>query len=100
MIEGGGPLPGTAPLTIEGDITSKWSRASTVPAQADRRLGRPAAAALASRLIGPEKYDASVAPNRKHLAKIIGAVDKRLPSAPETTAHRRPIGRVGRGRKL
>jgi hypothetical protein len=81
------PLPGTAPLTAEGDLTSQLVEG------VDRFLLKQIAESSGRRerhwhrdLSSGEKYAASVAPNRSRLAKIIGMVDERLPSVPETTA--------------
>jgi dienelactone hydrolase len=81
------PLPGTKPLTIEGDLSSQMVEGIDrfLLKQIDASVGRRARHWHRD-LSSAEKYQASVAPNRKHLARIIGAVDKRLPSAPETTA--------------
>jgi dienelactone hydrolase len=81
------PLPGTAPLTTEGDLTDQLVAGVDrfLLKQIDQSVGRRARhwhRDLSSR----DKYETSVAPNRQHLAKIIGAVDKRLPTVPETTA--------------
>ena len=74
------PLPGTAPLVTEGNITSQ------LVAGADKFLLDEIAASVGRRprhwhrdVSSPEKYATSVAANRQHLAKIIGAVDARLP---------------------
>jgi len=72
------PLPGTAPLTIEGDIASHMIDG------ADRFLLAETHKALARRarfwnrdFSSPEKYAASVEPNRKRLAHILGVRDPR-----------------------
>mgnify|MGYP002621720097 CR=1 FL=1 len=72
------PLPATAPLEMQGDIAER------MVAGIDRFLLREIADSVARRprnwkrdFAGAEKYDASVAPNRARLAKIIGAADTR-----------------------
>ncbi len=74
------PLAGTQPLTIEADF------ASLMVDGIDNFLLRQIDQSPAHRApfwnrdtSSPEKYNASVQPNRERLAKIIGAVDKRLP---------------------
>ncbi|HEY5316149.1 MAG TPA: dienelactone hydrolase family protein [Pirellulales bacterium] len=81
------PLPGTEPLTAKGDLTDQ------LVAGVDRFLLKQIDQSVGRRerhwhrdLSSRDKYEVSVAPNRQHLAKIIGAVDTRLPSVPETTA--------------
>lgn len=73
-------VPGTKPLTVEGDLSAQ------MVAGIDKFLMRqiqesiPARAALWKRdFSSREAYDKSVAPNREHLKRIIGAVDQRLP---------------------
>jgi dienelactone hydrolase len=72
------PLPGTQPLETPGDL------AEQMVAGIDRFLLREIAESVAKRprhwnrdVSSAEKYNASVAPNRAHLAKIIGAHDPR-----------------------
>jgi len=72
------PLPGTAPLTMEGDL------AEQMVAGIDRFLLKQIDGSVAKRsrhwkrdVSSAEKYNASVAPNRARLAKIIGAHDPR-----------------------
>jgi dienelactone hydrolase len=76
------PLPGTAPLTIEGDITSQLVDG------ADRFLLRELEQSVARRagfwnrdLSSAERYTASVAKNRKRLAHILGVRDARVAPA-------------------
>ncbi|MFO0901161.1 MAG: dienelactone hydrolase family protein [Pirellulales bacterium] len=79
------PLPDTAALTLEGDIASQMIDG------VDRFLLRETAASVAARekhyqrdFASPEKYTASLTPNRARLAKILGVVDERLSEpAPE-----------------
>jgi len=72
-------LPGTSPLTLEGDV------ASLMIDGADRFLLRETEKTLARReqfwkrdFASPEKYAASVEPNRKRLAQILGVRDPRI----------------------
>jgi dienelactone hydrolase len=72
------PLPGTKPLEMQGDL------AEQMVAGIDRFLLREIAESVGKRprhwkrdVASAEKYNASVAPNRARLAKIIGAVDPR-----------------------
>jgi len=82
------PLPGTAPLAWHEDIASR------LVAGADTFLLRETEKALQRRgrywkrdLSSPEKYAASVEPNRRRLAHIIGVRDPRAPfDAPELVA--------------
>jgi dienelactone hydrolase len=77
-----GPLPGTEPLTVEGDLADLMVRG------ADKFLLDRTTESVGRRgrywhrdLSSAEKYNASVADNRAHLARIIGAADKREPLA-------------------
>ena len=98
--EMGEPLAGTAKLSWQGDIASRMVDgidrflSRQTKASPDRRAAhwhRDAASA--------EKYAASVEPNRRRLAKIIGAVDPRLPfEAPEIVSTVKRSGVVGRGK--
>ncbi len=72
------PLPGTAPLELDGDLADR------MVAGIDRFLLGEIDASVARRprhwhrdLMSVEKYNPSVAPNRARLAKIIGAHDTR-----------------------
>ena len=74
------PLPGTVPLTLTGDP------ASLMVAGIDRFLDRQTELALARRpthwkrdFSSAKAYEASLAPNRARLRKILGVVDERLP---------------------
>ncbi|HEX7446385.1 MAG TPA: acetylxylan esterase, partial [Pirellulales bacterium] len=74
------PLPSTDPLELEGDLADRMVQGI------DRFLLKQIEASVAARarhwrrdFSSPEKYNESVAPNRARLAKIIGAVDRRLP---------------------
>ena len=79
--EPGPPLPGTKPLAMTGDI------ASELVAGADRFLLRQIDESAAKRtqhwkrdFSSAEAYQASVEPNRKRLAHILGVRDARVPS--------------------
>ena len=74
----GPPLPGTAPLTLQGDL------AAQMVAGIDRFLARQLQAVVGRRrgrwqrdVASPEAYEASVADKRQRLRKIIGLVDQR-----------------------
>ena len=72
------PLPGTAPLTLQGDL------AAQMVAGIDRFLARQLEAVVGRRpgrwqrdVASHEAYETSVAARRKRLRKIIGLVDRR-----------------------
>ena len=72
------PLPGTAPLTLQGDP------AAQMVAGIDRFLARQLEAVVGRRpgrwqrdVTSPEAYESSVAVRRQRLRKIIGLVDRR-----------------------
>ncbi|MDO8539582.1 MAG: dienelactone hydrolase family protein [Opitutaceae bacterium] len=75
-------LPGTAPLTMEGDLSAQMI------AGIDRFLERETLAAAAGRsgywkvdTSGDRAaYEQSVQPNRDRLARILGVIDPRVPS--------------------
>lgn len=74
------PLPGTAPITREGDFSEQ------MVAGIQKFLLRETENSVAARaqfwhrdLSSPEAYNKSVEPNRQHLAQILGVVDKRIP---------------------
>ncbi|MSU27556.1 MAG: hypothetical protein EXS27_06525, partial [Pedosphaera sp.] len=74
------PLPGTMPLTREGDFSAQ------MVAGIHQFLLRETENSVAARAqlwqrdrSSPEAYAKSVAPNREHLAQILGVVDKRTP---------------------
>src|SRR5271165_321868 len=80
--ESGPPLPGTIPLTMTGDI------ASELVAGADRFLLRQIEESAAGRekhwkrdLSSYAAYNASVEPNRRRLAHILGVRDPRVAAA-------------------
>jgi len=73
-------LPDTNPLTFEGDLSAR------MVAGIDKFLDSELANSVEERqkfwkrdFSSPERYAASVQPNRDHLRQIIGAVDPRLP---------------------
>ncbi len=75
------PLPGTRPLTMEGDL------AAHMVAGMDRFLMRETGASVGRRaghwrrdFSSQEAYVRSVAPNRERLKKIIGVVEAREPA--------------------
>ena len=77
----GSPLPGTKPLTMTGDL------ASEMVAGADRFLLRQIEESAGKResywkrdFSSAEAYQASVEPNRKRLAHILGVRDARVSS--------------------
>ena len=79
--EAGPPLPGTKPLTMTGDITSE------LVAGVDRFLLKQIDESAAKRekywkrdFSSPAAYQASVEPNRKRLAHILGVRDARVPA--------------------
>ncbi len=92
-------LPGTAPLTMTGDI------ASQLVDGVDRFLLREIEAAAKNRekfwkrdFSSPEAYAKSIEPNRKRLAHILGVRDKRaLFTAPELVATVNEPALVGKG---
>jgi dienelactone hydrolase len=96
----GNALPGTAPLTLTGDI------ASNLVSGVDRFLARELAQSLESRarywqrdFSSPAAYRASVATNRAHLARILGVRDSRVRfDSPELMATLKESALVGRAR--
>jgi len=78
-VEGGQPFPGTAPLTMQGDIASQLVEG------VDKFLLRKIDESTAARarhwqrdFSSAEKYNASIEPNRKRLAHILGVRDPRV----------------------
>jgi dienelactone hydrolase len=74
------PLDGTQPLTLQGDIPAQLR--AGIAKFADREIlnSIEAREKLWHRdLSSAEAYEKSIAPNREHLRKLIGAVDPRLP---------------------
>lgn len=94
------PLPGTEPLTLQGDL------ASELVAGVDKFLLRELAESIARReshwkrdFSSPQKYTESVEPNRKRLAHILGVRDTRAADTEPTfvgTPSRPSL--VGRGK--
>ena len=93
------PLPGTQPLTIEGDI------ASMLVAGVDKFLLEQITASVNSRsrhwrrdFSSSEAYNLSIEPNRKRLAHILGVRDHRIPfDGPELVATTARPALVGDG---
>ncbi len=93
------PLPGTTPLTWQGDL------ASNLVAGVDRFLLRQTAQSVTERarfwrrdLSSAAGYDASVQTNRARLAHILGVRDPRVPFRALAFVGDRPGGaRVGQG---
>jgi dienelactone hydrolase len=95
----GPALPGTKPLTMQGDI------AADLVAGVDRFLLRQLDASRASRearwrrdVSSAVAYEASIEPNRKRLAHILGLRDARVsPQGPEATGavSREPLAVAG-----
>ena len=95
----GEPLPGTEPLTMEGDI------AAQMVAGIDKFLLREIDLSVERRekhwkrdFSSPEAYNKSIEPNRQRLAKILGVVDERVPfDAPELVGTTKQSALVGSG---
>jgi dienelactone hydrolase len=93
------PLPGTAPLTIQGDIAAK------IVDGADQFLLRKTRESVARRTSfwkrdysSHEKYEKSIAPNRARFKEIIGVRDPRVPfDAPEFVATVDQPALIGKG---
>lgn len=93
-------LPGTQPLTAQGDLAAQMvndindylvSETGHVARDRDRFWHRD--------FSSPEAYDRSIEPNRRHLARIIGAVDPAIPTkALEFVATTNTPSLVGKGR--
>jgi dienelactone hydrolase len=96
------PLPGTAPLTLEGDI------ASHLVEGVDRFLLRKLNESTGDRarhwtrdFSSPEAYSHSLEPNRQRLAHILGARDARIPfESPELMATLNHPGPMARGKNF
>src|SRR3954453_21537285 len=74
------PLPGTKPLTREGDLAAQMVEGI------DKYLMREIAASVERReehwkvdYSSPEAYQKSIKPNRDRLKKILGVVEARVP---------------------
>src|SRR6516162_8329493 len=78
-------LPGTKPLTLEGDIASQLVEGvdKFLLREIDRSVERRARRWKRD-FSSPEAYNRSIEPNRQHLAHMLGIRDPRLPfDAPE-----------------
>jgi len=94
----GSPLPGTAHLQMEGDITSQLVEGVDcfLLGQLDKSLSRRAQAWKRD-VSSPERYSKSLEPNRQRLAHILGVRDARIaPRALELIATTRQAAVVGR----
>ncbi|MEX2215445.1 MAG: hypothetical protein WD768_15030 [Phycisphaeraceae bacterium] len=93
------PLPGTKPLTMEGDI------ASTLVDGVDKFLLRKLEESIKLReqhwkrdFTSPQAYEKSIEPNRKRLAHILGVRDARVKfDAPELMGTTKAAALVGKG---
>ena len=92
------PLPGTAPLTLQGDL------AAQMVAGIDRFLARQLEAVVGRRpgrwqrdVASPEAYETSVEANRKRLLKIVGLLDQREEVEMQLLATHRQPALVGEG---
>src|SRR5215831_1708656 len=84
-ITNGEPLPGTKPLTMEGDIAAQLVEGvdKFLLREIDRSVERRAKFWKRD-FTSAEAYDRSIEPNRKRLAHILGVRDARVPfDAPE-----------------
>src|SRR4051794_32920386 len=81
------PLPGTEPLTWEGDLADRMmdglhkfveAKITTAIEKRDFQWNRDASS--------PAAYERSIAPNRQRLRKLIGLVDQRVPAHLERIA--------------
>ncbi len=92
-------LPGTKPLTMNGDI------ASELVSGVDRFLVKETEKSIQRRagfykrdISSPEKYKESIEPNRQRLAHILGVRDPRVAfDSPELTGNLTQSARVGKG---
>ncbi len=72
-------LPGTVPLTVEGDLAAQMVDGIHRFLLAETQRQAAGRAQLWScDCSSPQRYGQSVAPNRDHLRRIIGAVDQRV----------------------
>ncbi len=100
MAQSIGTIPGTEPLTVEGDIASQMIDG------VDRFLLREIDESVAKRpkfwqrdVSSPEAYSTSIEPNRKHLAHILGVRDARVSfAAPELVATTESPALIGLGK--
>jgi dienelactone hydrolase len=92
-------LPGTEPLTMEGDIATQMVEGI------DRFLLKQIEESVAKReqywkrdFSSPEAYNKSIEPNRKRLAHILGVRDPRVPfDAPDLVGTTKQPALVGKG---
>src|SRR5262245_22361597 len=76
------PLVGTQPLTLQGDIPAQLRAGIKKFAERETIASVTGRAKFWKRdFSSPEAYEKSIAPNREHFRKMIGAVDPRLPIA-------------------
>src|SRR5258706_12895555 len=93
------PLAGTQPLSFEGDFADQMGDGI------DRFLARETAESIDHRATlwkrdtsSLQAYEKSIAPNRAHLAQILGAVDAREQfDAPELLSTTKQSALIGRG---
>ena len=89
------PLPGTRPLRLGGrHRLATGRRRGQVPVARDRQVDRAPGRVRQRDLSSPEKYAASIEPNRQRLAHILGVRDPRVPfDGMELVGHDRPSRR-------
>ena len=99
LLRDGPPLPGTARLEMQGDITSQLVDGADRFLLAEIEKSVAARARFWKRDFGsPEKYELSVKPNRERLAHILGVRDPRVAfDALELLATTAQPGVVGEG---
>jgi len=93
------PLPGTAPLELSGDIASRLVEGVDrfLLAEIEKSVERRAEY-WKHDTSSPEKYAASIEPNRRRLAHVLGLRDQRVaPSALELIGTTKQPALVGRG---
>jgi len=93
------PLPGTAPLELSGDIASRLVEGVDrfLLAEIDKSVQRRTEFWKRD-ASSPEKYAASIEPNRRRLAHVLGLRDQRVaPAAMELTGTTEQPALVGRG---
>ncbi len=94
------PLPGTAPLTGSGDLAERMiDDINNFPVKETAAAARDRARLWKHDFSSAQAYEKSIEPNRKNLARIIGAADPRVqPPAliPEATLTTPSL--VGRGK--
>ncbi len=92
-------LPGTSPLTLEGDLAQQMVEGiKSYLLEETPRLVAERGQLWNRDFSSAERYEASITPNRNHLKEIIGAVDPRVAFEPAGLSM--DIGRqteVGRG---